>query len=61
MYLLNMPVRKSKKAAYIRQYKPILDELTRLGADVEHVKAANDDALYLFKKSLSALKTKGEH
>lgn len=60
MYLLNMPNRKSKKADYVRQHKEILDELTRLGADVDSVKAENSDMLIHFKATLEALKNKSE-
>lgn len=56
MYLLNMPNRKSKKDAYVRQHKEILDELVRLGADLESVKAENSDMLIHFKATLKALK-----
>lgn len=60
MYLLDMPNRKSKKDAYIKQYKPILDELTKLGADIDSVKAENSDALIHFKAALKALNKKDE-
>jgi hypothetical protein len=60
MYLLDMPNRKSKKAAYIRQYQEILDELKRLGADVDSVKKENSDALTHFKATLETLKNKSE-
>jgi hypothetical protein len=60
MYLLDMPNRKSKKAGYVRQYQPILDELKRLGADIDSVKAENSDALIHFKAALNELKNKSE-
>lgn len=60
MYLLDMPNRKSKKDAYVKQYKPILDELTKLGADIDSVKAENSDALIHFKAALKALNKKDE-
>lgn len=60
MFLLEMPNRKSKKEGYLRQYKPILDELKRLGADVESIKEENSDALTHFKAKLEKLKNKGE-
>ena len=60
MYLLNMPNRKSKKDAYVRQHKEILDELTRLGADVDSIKAENSDMLIHFKVALESLKNKSE-
>ena len=56
MYLLDMPNKKSKKAGYVRQYQPILDELKRLGADLDSVKEENSDALVHFKAALKALK-----
>ena len=56
MYLLDMPNKKSKKAGYVRQYQPILDELKRLGADIDSVKEENSDALIHFKAALKALK-----
>ncbi len=61
MYLLNMPNRKSKKAAYSAQHKVILDELKRLGATEDCVKQENEDALIHFKAALKALQNKGEH
>lgn len=60
MYLLDMPNRKSKKDAYVKQYKTILDELTKLGADVDSIKAENSDALIHFKAALKALNKKDE-
>jgi hypothetical protein len=60
MYLLNMPNRKTKKAGYVRQYQPVLDELKRLGADIDSVKAKNSDALIHFKAALKALENKSE-
>lgn len=60
MFLLDMPNRKSKKAAYVKQHKPILDELKRLGADADSVKEENSDALIHFKAALNALKKKDE-
>ena len=60
MYLLNMPARSSKKTAYVKQHKTILEALKRLGADEESVKANNEDALCLFKQELNKLKNKGE-
>ena len=60
MYLLDMPNRKSKKDAYIKQYKTILDELTKLGADIDSIKAENSDALIHFKAALKALNKKDE-
>ena len=60
MYLLDMPNKKSKKPVYIRQYQTILDELKRLGADIDSVKQENTDALIHFKAALKALRSKGE-
>ena len=60
MFLLDMPNRKSKKAAYVKQYKPILDELKHLGADIDSIKEENSDALIHFKATLEALKKKDE-
>jgi hypothetical protein len=63
MYLLDMPNKGSKKTGYVKQYKGILDELKRLGADIESIKEENSDALIHFKAALEALKkteTKGE-
>jgi hypothetical protein len=59
MYLFGMPNNASKKKKYVRQYKPILDEFSRLGVDMPSVKLENDDALRHFKSVLNALK-KGE-
>lgn len=60
MYLLDMPNRKSKKDAYVKQYKTILEELTKLGADIDSIKAENSDALIHFKAALKALNKKDE-
>jgi hypothetical protein len=59
MYLLDMPNRKSKKVGYVKQYTPIIEELKRLGADVESIKKENSDALIHFKAALEMIK-KGE-
>lgn len=56
MYLLDMPNRKSKKSDYIKQHKIILEELKRLGADIDSVKNENTDALIHFKAALKALR-----
>ena len=56
MYLLEMPNRKEKKSGYVKQYEPILEELKRLGADIESIKEENSDALIHFKKALNELK-----
>ena len=56
MYLLDMPNRKSKKSGYVKQYQTILDELQRLGADIDSIKEENSDALIHFKAALEALK-----
>ena len=56
MYLLNLPSKKSKKPAYVRQHKIILDELEKLGADLDSVKKENEDALIHFKAALKNLK-----
>jgi carboxypeptidase C (cathepsin A) len=56
MYLLDMPNKGSKKASYVKQYKVILEELKRLGADVDSVKEENSDALIHFKATLDAMK-----
>lgn len=61
MYLLEMPNRKSKKTDYVKQYTVILDELKKLGADIDSVKEENSDALIHFKAALKALKKEGEH
>lgn len=58
MYLLNMPNRESKKKGYIKQHKTILDELVRLGADINSIKEENSDALIHFKATLKALENK---
>jgi hypothetical protein len=60
MYLLDMPNRGSKKAAYVRQYDSILEELSRLGADIASIKQENTDALIHFKKTLDNLRKKDE-
>ena len=60
MYLLDMPNRASKKANYVKQHKTILDELQRLGADIDSIKEENSDALIHFKAALEALQ-KSEH
>ena len=56
MYLLDMPNRKSKKTNYVKQYKPILDELKKYGADIDSIKEENSDALIHFKAALAAIK-----
>lgn len=58
MYLLEMPNRESKKKGYIKQHKIILDELVRLGADINSIKEENSDALIHFKATLKALEKK---
>ena len=60
MYLFELPNRGSKKASYVKQHKSILEELKRLGADIDSVKAENTDALIHFKATLKALK-ESEH
>jgi hypothetical protein len=60
MYLLDMPNRGTKKVKFVKQYKTILEELKRLGADIDSVKQENDDALIHFKAKLNSLKSKGE-
>jgi hypothetical protein len=60
MYLLDMPNRESKKAGYVKQNKTILEELTRLGADIDSIKDENSDALIHFKAALKALIKKDE-
>jgi pyruvate carboxylase len=61
MYLLDMPNNKSKKNIYVKQYKNITDELARLGADLNSVKAENSDALVHFKAALKKLSSKDEY
>ena len=56
MYLLDMPNRDSKKTCYVKQHKVILEELKRLGADIESIKEENTDALIHFKAALDAMK-----
>jgi hypothetical protein len=56
MYLLDMPKRNNKKATYVKQYKNILDELQKLGADIDSIKENNSDALIHFKAALDKLK-----
>ena len=56
MYLLEMPNRKSKKSDYVKQHKTILEELKRLGADIDSIKDENTDALIHFKAALKAMK-----
>ena len=60
MYLLDMPNKKSKKAGYVRQYQPILEELKKLGADIDSVKEENSDALVHFKAALKSLRKEKE-
>ena len=60
MYLLEMPNRKSKKSDYVKQHKTILEELKRLGADIDSIKDENTDALIHFKAALKAMK-ESEH
>ena len=60
MYLLDMPKRKIKQAKYTKQYKALVDEFKRLGADIESVTEENSDALAHFKLTLKALKKKSE-
>ena len=57
MYLLAMPNRKEKKSSYVKQHKIILEELKRLGADIDSIKEENSDALIHFKAALEALKS----
>lgn len=56
MYLLDMPNRKDKKSDYVKQHKTILEELKRLGADIDSIKEENTDALIHFKAALKTLK-----
>lgn len=56
MYLLDMPNRDSKKVGYVKQHKQILEELTKLGADIDSIKEENSDALIHFKAALKSLK-----
>jgi hypothetical protein len=58
MYLLSLPNRKSKKAAYSNQFKVLEEEFNRLGVDIESIKEENSDALVHFKAALEALKDK---
>jgi hypothetical protein len=51
-----MPNRQEKKSGYVKQYKPLLEELKRLGADIDSIKEENTDALTHFKAALNALK-----
>jgi hypothetical protein len=51
-----MHKRKSKKSDYVKQHKTILEELKRLGADIDSIKEENTDALIHFKAALKALK-----
>jgi len=60
MYLLDLPNRKSKKTCYIKQHKAILEELKKLGADIDSIKEENSDALIHFKTALKALRKAGE-
>jgi hypothetical protein len=60
MYLLDMPNKKSKKDTYVRQHKDILEELKKLGVDINSIKEENADALIHFKAALKALKEKDE-
>lgn len=60
MYLLDMPNRGSKKAKYVKQHKVILEELKRLGADIDSIKEENSDALIHFKATLESLKKSGQ-
>jgi len=56
MYLLDMPNRKSKKVGYVKQYEAVLEELKRLGVDIDSIKEKNSDALIHFKAKLDALR-----
>ena len=60
IHLLNIPKRKAKQAKYNKQYKALIDEFKRLGADIESVTEENSDALAHFKLTLKALKKKSE-
>lgn len=60
MYLLDMPNRQTKKDGYVKQYKPITDELKKLGADIDSIKEKNSDALIHFKAALKLLSKKDE-
>jgi SUMO ligase MMS21 Smc5/6 complex component len=58
MFLLDMPNKKSKKDTYAKQYKPILEEFTKLGVDIDSIKKENSDALIHFKAMLKKLNKK---
>lgn len=60
MYLFDMPNKGSKKKAYVRQYKSILEEFKKLGVDIDSIKQENTDALAHFKVTLKKLNVKGE-
>jgi hypothetical protein len=60
MHLLDMPNRKDKKAGYVKQHKVILEELKKLGADINSIKEENTDALIHFKAALKELTKKDE-
>lgn len=60
MYLLDMPNRQTKKEGYVKQYKTILEELKKLGVDMDSIKEENSDALIHFKAALKSLSKKDE-
>ena len=60
MYLFGMPNKSSKKKAYIKQYDMILEEMKRLGVDIDSIKTENDDALAHFKAKLADLKNQNK-
>jgi hypothetical protein len=60
MYLLDMPNRKTKKLGYVKQYEKVLEELKKLGADIDSIKQENSDALIHFKAALNRLTRKDE-
>ena len=56
MHLLNIPKRKNKQKKYLKQISPIVEEFSRLKADLPSVELENADALIHFKNTLMALR-----
>jgi benzoyl-CoA reductase/2-hydroxyglutaryl-CoA dehydratase subunit BcrC/BadD/HgdB len=56
MYLFDIPNRKSKRARYLKQMEPIVQEFKRLQADLPSVQLENADVLAHFKAKLAELR-----
>lgn len=56
MYLFDIPNRKNKRARYLKQMEPIVQEFKRLQADLPSVQLENADVLAHFKAKLAELR-----